>query len=162
MDIEKIKDLRVTIDRVSQLVMQLKPIKMQIVSSDPEGHFDQFYNSPQITKCHESLLLGKAWLGKLLQKLGQESPYKNDGTRHSVEDIEPTDAKADVRSTENTLYGDKNHVEIVDYLRSYMQEGIIDKISLGDYMEQAKAYTHIVEARFHLGFELERIREEKQ
>jgi hypothetical protein len=41
-------------------------------------------------RSHISLSMAKAWMGKCLAALGEESPYKNDGRRERLEDIEET------------------------------------------------------------------------
>ena len=43
----------------------------------------------EISDCIKSLSLAKAWLGKSLGVIGYETPYKNDGERKTVDDIEP-------------------------------------------------------------------------
>jgi hypothetical protein len=165
MTTEKIKDMRITIDRLAQLVYGLKPMEIltgiEINSlTGIEDHEPLIGRSHEIVSCYKSLLLAKAWLGNSLSVYESESPYKNDGNRHSENDIEPTDAKADVRSTENTLYGSKNHVEKVDYLRQEIKE-VTENIGPLVFKEFQFAYMHLCEARMRLGFELQRIRESK-
>lgn len=178
---EKIKALRVSIDGLAQLTKGLKPLFI-----NPET--DNRINSKQINKAVDSLLLGKAWLGKLLGELGSPSPYQNDGNRKTVADIEPTADTYDLRlgktyfdnqvppKIENEELVDRNHIEKVDWLREQIKT-IIDEL-LGtsfnyEYSKngQSKAdnlifilnnsLRHLHEARFHLGFEMERIKEAK-
>ncbi len=145
--IEEIKNLRLSIDRVAQLVKVLPEEKIA------GGAF--YLRSNEVDSCYKSLLLAKAWCGKILGRLGEQTPYKNDGNRHEVKDIEPTDTKADVREIGGTLYESKNHIEKVDYLRQEIQD-LIDLLNEHHWLEQKNAYTHLCEARFWLGFELER------
>ena len=148
---EQIKSLRLQIDSLAQLTKSLP-------------------GSPELTKTHNSLLLGKAWLGKCLGALGTPSPYPKDGSRHSVADIEPTADKFDADEAPN--WG-VNHIEKVDWLRQQISVVIDDgKMYIEDsptrenftelplmwyYMESKK---QLMVARFWLGFELERIRKE--
>lgn len=151
----EIKNLRLQIDRLGQLTKSL------------EG-------SAELTKCHNGLLLGKAWLGKCLGAIGTDSPYPKDGERHSIADIEKT---ADVAYTVDMMdaaedWQDKNHIEKVDWLRQQIseiikqgtedieqspeREGFRDLPLMWYYLESKK---QLMMARFWLGFELERIRE---
>jgi hypothetical protein len=141
----------------------------------------------EIGKATDSLYLAKAWLGKVLGELGTESPYVNDGNRKDVTDIEPA---ADVNNevpfgdSEGSLWRDKNHIEKVDWLRSSIEEIIkeVKEIPTGSNqagvnpdntssikfvpfsrefaIARTNCYTHLCEARFWLGFELERVKNE--
>lgn len=66
---QKIKEFRINIDGITQLVIDLTP-------------------SAETTKAINSLKLAKAWLGKVLEELGNENPYKS-GYK-TKDDIEPT------------------------------------------------------------------------
>lgn len=187
---QKIKDLRVKIDGLSQLVKELKPIYIpgKRREATPELYM---INSDEIKECNKSLLLGKCWLGKVLQELGQETPYKNDGNRKTVEDIEETADKAEAIAglrkpftNENNKdgiakvidtwelngrsmsdYSNMYHIEKVDWLREEIKNTIsnipIKEIcNIGYEIRVQFAIMHLSEARFHLGFELERIRNE--
>lgn len=132
--------------------------------------------SKEVNKCYDSLILAKAWLGKILGELGQETPYKKDGNRHSINDIEKT---ADVSNSPQETFGNTNevlngmnwttmnHIKKVDWLRQLIDNVLIifktqynldnynsDIILLSDMVE-----VHLSEARFWLGFELQRIKE---
>jgi hypothetical protein len=123
-----------------------------------------------LSSCYQSLLLSKAWLGKVLAELGSESPYQNDGARKTVGDIEPA---ADVHP-EIVGESDKTYIEKIDWLREEIKgivketEGIyymddlvtLRKVGKG-YYHAVNAIRHLSEARFHLGFELQRIKESK-
>lgn len=140
------------------------------------------YNTPEIQKAVDSLYLGKAWLGKVLGELGNENPY---GSGYKTkEDIVPTQDVAtisDIADKENLydkeLIGEvvsfdanwknKNHIEKVDWLRTKIQQ-IIDSIVIDTRVIKSNsksekyfeiAWQHLSEARFHLGFELERIKQ---
>lgn len=193
---EEIKQLRINIDGLAQLIKNLKPITTMIYgepcdcfchSKDGEtmshmgaccnngikfgtekpGHS---YNSDELNKAYDSLILAKAWLGKLLGELGESTPYANDGNRKAIEDIEPT---ADVAGPV-VIFKDFNHIEKVDWLKEEI------KFVLDGYLKTKDSFTsvglakdninnltwrevtkHLSEARFWLGFELQRIKENK-
>lgn len=177
---EEIKNLRVRIDGLSQLVLDL----------EVKDH--------QIQQCYDSLILAKAWLGKVLGELGEETPYKNDGNRKTVEDIEPTadtEFKGIVKIARNDskAFIDMNHIEKIDWLREEIKniinslpdlqeyvDNLIDefykanpnptkeedengfrevskKIPNEDFLQYS--YKYLSEARFWLGFELGRLKD---
>lgn len=140
--------------------------------ANPHTKFTFDQNSKQINKSVDSLLLAKAWLGKALGELGTPSPYPNDGTRKSEKDIEPTAERADnpiVSMSDDLDFNSCNHIEKIDYLRQQIQSAInrihvcaqssdsITNSSLAYFLLYSEK--HLNEARFYLGFELERIRE---
>ena len=156
----KIKELRKQIDGISQLVK--------------DSNTDFIGGSSQMDKSYNSLILSKAWLGKCLAELGIENPYKS-GYK-TKEDIEPT---ADV-SLPITLVKqlnttkpigasivEMNHIEKVDWLRTEIEIYInyIKEIDIKSTREFAIArtnsYNYLCEAKFWLGFELQRIKENK-
>jgi len=194
---ERIKNLRVSIDGVAQLVSSLTPTSHFIIdiAQIPKGWeveraieifektgyaFAENHKEPYVTpienrtyinKCNDSLLFGKAWLGKMLQELGVESPYKT-GYK-TKEDIEPTADVADkalpdfltIKGDFNTL----NHIEKVDYLRVSIDDLVkaVKNLNYTEMMGQpsrefaiarTNSYNHLCEARFWLGFELQRIK----
>jgi len=130
---EQIKELRVKIDGLSQLTKELKPLTFL---SSVDNSRD--YNSPEIEKAYDSLILAKAWLGKVLGELGEATPYKNDGNRKTIGDIEPT---ADRAITTQTIHTGNQSREFA--------------------IARTNSYNHLCEARFWLGFELQRIKESK-
>lgn len=170
----QVKELRVKIDGLARLTKQLKPITLDEKYSFFKKPHDE--NSKEIEKAVDSLYLAKAWLGKVLGELGTETPYKNDGKRKSVEDIEPT---ADVYPKEieghkigttwriEGLNREPNHIEKVDWLRQEIKKlsGKISCLPDNDYrldLYEERAEQYLDEARFWLGFELGRIREENK
>jgi len=183
----KIHKLRTRIDGLAGLVKSLKPIEVVTGSNDVvgPGYRVQAHGkaSDELIDCYKSLLLAKAWLGKILAELGEETPYKNDGNRKTAEDIEPT---ADVslpialKVQLNPLKPigvstrDMNHIEQIDWLREEIQKILIlvDNVlhpgDIGDFeMDDQYDYfmlseQHLTEARFHLGFELQRIKEQSK
>ena len=86
---QKIKELRVEIDGLSQLVKGLKPL---MANGEIPCH------SYETREAYDSLMLAKAWLGKILGELGSPTPYQKDGNRHTVEDIEKTADRTDRKS----------------------------------------------------------------
>ncbi len=172
----KIKELRVEIDGLSQLVKELKPI------FEKKGAFDagKYINSKEIEKSYDSLILAKAWLGKILQELGESTPYANDGKRKNVEDIE---AAVDISTIKEELtklvnvntiltinnfhFREASHIEKVDWLREEIKKAYKNNMNmfpLGTNQKLVMAnnyYTHLNEAVFWLGFELGRIKNNK-
>lgn len=181
---EEIKELRVKLDGLAQLTEHLQPIVYVLnenelkhyndLYSESEGilSLEQRYNSKEIEKAYDSLILAKAWLGKILGELGESTPYANDGQRHTVADIEPTADTIKILEAEKAYLSDKgwsnmNHIEQVDWLREEIDKsskeftvinlklpvGIPNPLCVNNF------FTHMAEARFWLGFELQRIRE---
>lgn len=185
--IEKIKALRVQIDGLAQLTKGLKP--NDALWGDPKVAPENaafkwiMVNSKEINQAHDSLILAKAWLGKILGKLGNPTPYQNDGKRKDVKDIEPTADRPEIVCTTGALvekhYVDFNHIEKVDWLRQEIEKISKNELSSGDMTEEEHQYIkdnpdcgklyfyetmyqqYLTEARFWLGFELQRIREEQ-
>ena len=196
---EEIKNLRVKIDGLSQLVKQLKsPCKYVVpLSVIPDGvsavdviemfkqqlpvlfvedNPDSVHkiNSNEIDKCYDSLILAKAWLGEILGKIGEETPYKNDGNRKTVDDIEPT-ADKDIFISDFPIAPDNwteegpvtaSHIEKVDWLRQEIQKVQKEVHAVSDcgtpvsgLLAWKFVYQYLCEARFWLGFELQRIKE---
>ena len=196
---EEIKNLRVKIDGLSQLVKQLKsPCKYVVpLSVIPDGvsavdviemfkqqlpvlfvedNPDSVHkiNSNEIDKCYDSLILAKAWLGEILGKIGEETPYKNDGNRKTVDDIEPT-ADKDIFISDFPIAPDNwteegpvtaSHIEKVDWLRQEIQKVQKEVHAVSDCGTPVSGllawnfvYQYLCEARFWLGFELKRIKE---
>ena len=175
--IEQVKELRVQIDGLTQLT---KELIIQNPSISPTGEYiagmrkpiddeKYFLKSKEIEKSVDSLLLAKAWLGKVLAELGTESPYKS-GYKE-VKDIEPT---ADVANHNDKVsvhyhlpYTEMNHIEKVDWLRSSITDTIQQVINLELKgarelaIARTNSYTHLCESKIYLGFELSRIRDIK-
>lgn len=145
--IEKIKELRVEADATHQLLSE--------VTDKP---------STEINRALMALILGKAWLGKLLGEFDSPSPYPKDGTRKTVKDIEPT---ADRFEGEKVWGEDATHISKIDVIRQRIQ--VISETTKtmelgrgtwGCNVARTSAYNSFCEARFWLGFEFERIRKE--
>jgi hypothetical protein len=166
---EQIKKLRVQIDGYYQLTKELKPIDRK-----PEPLTIEMVNSKEVNDAAYSLLYSKAWLGKVLEALGTENPYGN-GYK-TKEDIVPTQ---DVSNGQG-LFKDNfellwwknelNHIEKVDWLRCSIEDTIknlllIESLFTGHKTREfsiarTNCYNHLCEAKFALGFELARVREE--
>lgn len=153
---QNIKSLRIRLDSFSKLAK------------------DSLHQSRQVDKCVDEILLSKAWLGKALGSLNVESPYPKDGDRKNVADIEKTADTADALVMEDLLieeadFHDKNPVEKVDWLRQAIGKSITSAVTTLNYGVFAdkigttiidNVITHLTEARFWLGFELERQKNE--
>ncbi len=212
--IEKIKELRVQIDGLSQLVKNLKSfefitkelskeatdVALGNIESTPDnfsistqpnrfhhlirtdrgtfrfstaaGDTSQYLidqKSKEINKCYESLILAKAWLGKVLGELGNPTPYQNDGKRIDVSSIEKT-ADTNFIKQDELFYKINsegfNHIQKVDWIRQEIEKvssnfhPIKRDVNFEVYMVYEE-YTlkYLCEARFWLGFELQRIKE---
>ena len=208
--IQQIKELRVKIDGLHQLTKDLKPnVKWEInVATIPpfftvEEYIELFektnysiVNMPEgdktireiptqykeIEDAAKSLLLAKAWLGKLLGELGSDNPYSTG--KREVKDIEPTADAAHLNEGISEysniqvqlgvnpseifnaeIYKRKNHIEKVDWLRSEIQSVIdevykILEINSRSRLTGENAWRHLCEAKMWLGFEFGRVRDE--
>lgn len=162
--IEQIKKLRVEIDGLSQLVKELGLCHWILNDCLIVGNEKQ--------RAYNSLILAKAWLGKILEELGNKTPYESDGNRHSVNDIEPTADKSNVIEALN--WKGLNHIEKIDELRQKikniifsiqvlkqeLQDFLDNEVSIECNIARTNCYNHLSEARFWLGFELSRIKNE--
>jgi hypothetical protein len=179
---QKLKELRVSIDGLAQLAKELKPMKVTnidaaTISYDKSGEktiTHLYLNSKQVEKAVDSLYLAKAWVGKILAELGETTPYANDGTRKTVEDIEPVADSVRILEIEKDYIADKkwsemNHIEKVDWLRQEIEKVITHikytnwNVSNGEMNELHfdLVYKYLCEAKFWLGFELQRLKESK-
>ena len=159
--IQQIKELRVRIDGLHQLTKELKPIADWIDGAYIEP-FEQYSNSNEIEESVKSLILAKAWLGKLLGELGSENPYSSG--KKEVKDIEPTadTSDRDVKAIYDGSWSNESHIERVDWLRSEIQK-VIDEVVIiepNTSIARLNAYNHLCEAKMWLGFEFARIKQE--
>ena len=174
--IQEIKELRVKIDGLYNLTRDLKPYSMYGIKAIVKMDVPSF-NSWEIEDAAKSLLLAKAWLGKLLGELGSENPYSSG--KKEVKDIEPT-ADTHWQKDWDNLYDvdgckvvNLSHIQKVDWLRSEIQS-VIDEVQLitddvthrvdrSNYRRALcvqNTYKHLCEAKMWLGFEFARIKEE--
>jgi hypothetical protein len=147
---------------VLQVLKEMRQ-KCHALNSTTENHVP---SSTHVADFLKSLRLARAWMGKLAGIVGKENPYKKDGNRHSKEDIEPI---VDVSATYLNITN-LNQVERIDWLRQELNSllSTFNTLSEGESTSAIDAitclisiYQHLGEARFHLGFELGRIRDEK-
>lgn len=181
---EQIRQLRVEIDGLAQLCEGLKPY-----SNLKSGRILLSLNSDEILEAVKSLKLSKAWLGKVLERLGSENPYGS-GYK-TVEDIVPETDRAEtvygamgVEGETPRLeaidtftlngrimneYSRMSHIEKVDWLRTEVKSTLLklqtiellyDEAVAGDFTRVVEQ--HLTEARFWLGFEMGRIRDESK
>lgn len=124
----------------------------------------------EIEDAAHSLIYAKAWLGKCLGELGAENPYKS-GYK-TVSDIEPTaDVAKNLTVNVDGGWEEMNHIEKVDWLRTEIQT-LINELSkwythtptpTREFsIARTNAYNHLCEAKFALGFELQKIKEENK
>lgn len=150
----QVKQLRNDIDALSQLTKSLTTI-------ETEGNPN--IASMETKEAASKLLFAKAWLGKVLHELGVESPYK--AGYKTVADIEPT---ADV-AKDSTVEGWEamNNIEKVDYIRTALTKvtDTVKDLATGIQtsrefaISRTNSYNCLCEAKFWLGFELQRIKE---
>lgn len=160
---DQVKDLRVKIDGIAQLCSVTKPDSpgSEYGNLTPRG-------SKQVEKATDNLYFAKAWLGKILGGLGQDNPYKS-GYK-TKEDIEPTaDVSQEVPfgdKVDEIPFRDKNYIEKIDYLRQEIKSVIQEakELRVLDYSIELRyldnCLTQLETARFELGFELQRIKED--
>ena len=144
-------------------------------------------NTDEIKEAVKSLKLSKAWLGKVLGDLGSENPYGS-GYK-TVEDIVPETDKAktvcgimgvdgetprlkavDTFTLNGKImseYSQMSHIEKVDWLRTEIKAVIQRLSNIFNYNEFGVsngelARIYLQEARFWLGFELGRVRDESK
>lgn len=192
----QIHELRTRIDRLAQLVKSLDKSALLIINpSYPEMSQNELmeeFKKPGpihylpaeskieqigpglsfLAESYKSLLLAKAWLGKVLAELGEETPYKNDGNRKTVEDIEPTSDSNYIPLTidESVDWHNKlNYIEKIDWLREEIQRCIDVVLEAGKWdrpleksIQNLDVWRNLTEARFFLGFELSRIKEQSK
>ena len=168
---ETLKELRLDLDGLAELVNDAK-------RGEHKNYNAQF--SIPMRNTEHALKMAKAWAGKALGTIGEASPYQNDGKRKTIADIEPTDAqvtgmpqdiKNELDARQQLPYSswiERTHIERVDYLREEIQR-ITTNVesrfngsapsSRYEAIARTQIYIHLTEARMHLGFELERIRQ---
>ncbi len=176
--IDKIKQLRLQLDGLGQLAHNLRPIKeikhVGFKIKDEAGNYHARFlgNSPEITRAKTDIFFAKGWCGQLLSCLGQATPYKKDGHRKEVKDIEPADDHVS-EFEDRASYEEKNHIQKVDYLRQVL--GVHKKQVLewsnspATFVINQQAslcvqqiWIRLTDARMDLGFELQRIYEEAE
>lgn len=165
------------------MIDQIKKVRVQL-----DGYKELMKIEMQPEHCtrhaYDNILLGKAWLGKVLGVLGEESPYPKDGSRHNVEDIEETADTSELSGEGKIMYASNNvvlrdaimqdtdwlnlnQIEKIDWLRQELQTKIAELIKMECFNSAGErtrryirlAYQKVMEARFWLGFELEHIKE---
>lgn len=121
----------------------------------------------KVEETTEKLKYAKAWMGKMLGALDVPTPYKNDGKRKTRADIEETADQGTEFLNEYSILDNlsTSEVEAVDYLREVIKELVteIESMSsreLGHNYSIARtlAYQYLCEARFELGFTLEKMK----
>ena len=176
--INSIKQLRLQLDGLGQMVHNLKPIGEikhlgSSLTTDAVDYHARFSaNSPEITRAKTDVFFAKGWCGQLLSQLGKPTPYQNDGKRENVEDIEPADDHISEFEDEAS-YGDKNHIQKVDWLRQalgvHKAQVLQWSMSPHTYVIYQHAlicvqqiWVRLTDARMSLGFEMQRISEEAE
>jgi hypothetical protein len=184
---EQIKNLRIKIDGLAQLTKGLKPLENE-VCNPPDYEIELFNsNSKEIEKAVDSLYLAKAWLGKVLGELGNENPYGSGyKTKEDIVPTQDVSSVKEMLKEGTAFIQEKhepinwetaNHIQKVDWLRTEIQKLDIEvhdlvysKSSTIGLLHKSDGYyralslmeglvrQHLSEARFWLGWELERIK----
>lgn len=166
---QKIKQLRVKLDGLTQLTQALDPHGV--------GHATR---TREISLAITSLELSKMWLGKVLKELGTANPYP-ESKNPETEKIEPA-ADTAYNQTVNSegsflsgvikeeIWNEFTHIQKVKWLRAEIEKVELElkklhtDISYGtyewDYIKHSTKYC--IEAGMWLGMELGRIRDTKQ
>lgn len=190
MNIEEITVVRKKLDGFSQVVSRLLPIKTfgtSVSHSDFIDNEKQLFeltgyreqvNSEELKRTEKHLLLAKAWGGEMLKILnGRKSPYVASYSAVVARDIVAPQDRVDVQAWEKrNNWKDINHIQRVVFLRKSFEEikEIVSgwfpptteehKMSVEDGRDldiaRSNMHNHITEARFCLGYELQRIKEE--
>lgn len=135
----------VPVDRLNEIYLSIKEAfksnsnPLLLITDDLT--FEPFPYSSNIEKSFNSLILAKAWVGKLMGELGKPSPYYNDGRRKEVEDIESATDKAKLKlETEShpmtidfgngeesiqMCFQNKNQIEKIDWIRERINDLIL-------------------------------------
>lgn len=173
---QQIKNMRVRIDALSQLAMNVL-LSYPVKFPTKENKLREYEFSKELQHAYDDLILAKAWLGKVLEFIGTESPYKNDGKRKTVADIEPTADQGvyidpyspDYLTNSGVIWHEATAIEKIDFIRQRIKEKIENPETM--MLESDHKYfneilsclnhhsRHLNEARFWLGFELQRIRD---
>lgn len=100
---EKIIELRLVVDRAINSMKLLVP-----------------FSSAELSWTKYNLTAAKMWLGKVMQELGEENPYKNSmNTENNIID-EQTDRATDVCFTKEQY--EAGHISMVKTMRVYIKE----------------------------------------
>jgi len=141
MNIEQVTKVR---EQIARLEIELSPVS----------------KSREVAVVATSLQNARLFAGKCLGELGKESPYKNDGNRKTVEDIEKP--AIDWDKFPFPYYTTDTHIEYVDTLRQSIQK-VIDMVRewtpVGPIRVVlfGKVLTELMQARMYLGEEFNRI-----
>ncbi len=147
---------------------QLEKLRVQL---DGILKLSELSESGEIYGVTSSIKFAKAYVGKVLGSIGIPSPYKNDGNRRTIEDIEPTDAISPLFREDAIgykIWEEKTLIGKVDLLRETVQniinksEALFDEYKIQSRHEavyRTQVFINLTDARLWLGFELQRIRE---
>lgn len=163
--IEEIKVLRQHLDGIltlSECVLSVKPA----VYGDNISSFPYF----ELVCYKQSLMMGRAWLGKALGALGEETPYKNDGKRETKADIEPATDLCSPKEFDPVEFAQHTYVYQIDKLREMIKIVVEDLGNpIADFRNKYYNYAlcmqrsnqHLEEARMWLGYALGVLRDQK-
>jgi hypothetical protein len=126
--IDKVKELRVKLDGLTQLTRDLRPVFNRtgplVVGGKSNGHYS---NTREISLAITSLELSKMWLGKCLKEMGNANPYP-ESKNPSNEKIEPTADTDDKLNWVNDEWTKQclpntnlTHIQKVKWLRSELE-----------------------------------------
>jgi len=148
---EKVKELRVKIDSLSKLVKEMIP-QVYTVGHGSQKVID--YNSKELTKTYDDLILAKAWLGKVFFVLTKE-PISEDVNKatNRIDCIVKIDEEK-VKWLILELNGILSNLQSIE---GYVDSSVNTEpgCKLERYTNQAEY--HLIEAAFWLELELQHI-----
>lgn len=171
---EQIKELRVKIDGIAKLTKELKPFKEILIVPLPtkinvaieaeliykKDEICIIQNSKEIEKAVDSISLSKAWMGEILRELGEENSSDTMFVGVLTKAIIDWDDKTHIEKVKWLITEIEKVIELTD---PYRNEGSIGwSLSTKGMSYLFNANRHLLEARFKLGWELERVKNEDQ
>lgn len=172
---KELKDLRVQLDGMHGICLTVTHKKYKASGKYGTKINIKTVTSTEIQQAAQYIKSAHRWIGKLLHYLGDTSPYGADGSRKTVDDIQPEADKSlpitlQVQTNESKPIGAAvrpfSNIETIDYLRVELQK-IIDWVELNSYngrevaICRTRIFTDLVDAKMMLGEELGRIKKSK-
>lgn len=180
----QIHELRIRIDRLAQLIYSIGTQPILAISKDsvpcdiiPEEFAIEYkkigaiiLTRPEeiihesglsfLAEAYKSLLLAKAWLGKILKGLGEEiAEDKSIPLELKVQTNETKPIGAAVR--------DMTYSESIDWIYDEIKHiiaataDVLDGLPYGNLMIEDGTFTRLTEAQFFIEFELSRLKEQE-
>ena len=160
--IEEVKTLRKQIDGLAELTKELKTIyvpSQRLAETDIDkdiilrlsGIF--LINSEEINNVVINLYLTNAWLGKVLEELG-ETVSMDTRELNAI----PMNNYNDMSHTEKVNWLKEEIKSVTEQIKNFPVNKIVSPINREIFTAFTVSYRYLTEARFHLEFELQRIK----